>query len=96
MKNTKKTNKKEFKPDYTLDFSKIKNYTDLVIALTGEKVKAGKTIDIADLNAYTKACLDYIFSTYPLTVKIARVDCTCHKEPWYKRLWNKLKYAFNW
>ena len=89
MKKTIKTTKKQFKPDYTLDFSQIENYNDLIISLISNRVKAGKTIDISDLLAYAAACMNFTLShtrTY--------IICACEKEFWYKKLWKKIKGFF--
>lgn len=88
MKKTKKT----FTPDYTLDFSKINDYNDLVIELTKKRVEAGKTIDSSDLIALESATLLKFCEKNPrVTVfTINAFDCKEKKLPWYKRFWNWL------
>lgn len=90
MKNTVKA-KKQFTPDYTLDFSKIDNYNDLVLTLITKRVKAGKTIDISDLFAYASACINFLVKEMPMNFFCC---VKCANEPWYKKLWKRIKSFF--
>lgn len=90
--------KKKFTPDYTIDFSKIEDYRDLVIQMTKKRVEAGKKIDRSDLFAFSEAILMKYERQFPRAVIVTFNECNCancvKKTPWYKKLWNKIKSVF--
>lgn len=87
MKKTIKNTKNQPKYDYTLDFSKINSYDDLVKQYVEAKVTANKPIDIADLCAYEDQVKPSI------SVLIVLPNPEKKKTPWYKKLmfWKKNK-----
>ena len=84
MKKTKKT----FTPDYTLDFSKINDYDDLVMELIKNRVIAGKTIDSSDLFAFSTSLLNKYLEKNPQCTIISLTFP--ERLPWYKRFWRWL------
>jgi len=82
---------KEIKPSYIVDLDEIETLSDIAVTFALAKHNAGLPLTDEDLTDIIEYAVKY---ARPL---VFICECKCEKKtPWYKRLWNKLKYAFTW
>lgn len=88
---TKKTTKKVNEPSYIVNLDSIETLEDIPVAWGLAKQEAGLAITDEELIAICmKVCME-------CGTRITTIICECEKkQPWYKRLWKKLKYTFTW
>jgi hypothetical protein len=89
-----KKNTKKVKYDYIVNVSDIECLEDIDCVFALAKHNAGLALTDDELEAIViRACE----KCAPKFI-IMHCDCKCEnkKLPWYKRFWNKLKYAFTW
>lgn len=82
MKNTKKTNKLL----YTVDLTKCEDLFDVTLAYAHARHNAGLALSDEELDAIIEDAIN----KQPKII-ICDMHCECpKKQPWYKRLWNKI------
>jgi hypothetical protein len=108
MRNTKTTKK----PLFIVDLTNCKTYDDVRFEIICEKARSGVKITDSDIQFIMKqgafAAIELIEENVKLIkpIYMAETDKKTaekivnileeKKKPWYKRLWNRLKYAFTW
>jgi len=100
---TKKTVRKT-KTEFTVDLTNAETSFDVMLSFAIARFKAEKPLTEDDLGviviASSMATLD-ILSSGIYAILVQMIDTTndyiCKKkDPWYKRIWKKIKYAFTW
>lgn len=103
--NKKDTTKKSTAPAYIVDITECTTLDEIRMAFIYAKVKSGVPVtedDIDHVILYTtQNTIDVYCMVANLINQIFCNFCACdsiakEKQPWYKRCWNKLKYAFTW
>jgi len=87
-------NKKTVKPTYTVDLTNVNNAEEAKVAFALAKHNANIPLTDEEL----KDIISYTINLVPATClcNVEVYELTEKKKPWYKRFWNKLKYAFTW
>jgi len=111
MKNTvsAKTSakQKKFKPVFIVDLTEAETSADAMTAFAIARFEAGVPLTKEDMMIISKSmfnmgvnitscvvCSEMCELCNQIEKKIA--EKKAKKLPWYKRLWNRIKYAFNW
>jgi len=85
----KKFNKKNY--SYIVDFDSIETLSDIAPMWAFAKHEAKLALtdeELADICSYV------IREIGPRVTVVNFCECVCKKQPWYKRLWNKIKHPF--
>lgn len=95
----KKTTKKTKAPEILMNCVTNTTVNDIYSEYTAAKVRAGKTITEEQLDAYAinavNKTLDIAIPAFAAaTCFMCSECCTVKKQPWYKRMWNKIKGIF--
>jgi len=92
----KKTTKKKFKPAYVINMTNCETVQDLRIEIALCKHNAGLAMTDSDLRAIVEYAVEAAIEQMSPSICICNCEVKVKKLPWYKRFWNKLKYAFTW
>jgi len=95
----KKTIKKTKTPEVIMNCVTNTTVNDIYSEYTAAKVRAGKTITEEQLDAYAinavNKVLDIAIPAFAnATCFVCSGCCTVKKQPWYKRMWKKIKGVF--
>lgn len=102
----KNTTKKSIKPTFIVDITQCESVDDVKVSFIYAKVKNGICITVDELIFITLKAINTTISTYHLVDRIvldiaetlncgcSTIENFCKKEPWYKRLLDKLKSVF--
>lgn len=95
----KKTTKKTKTPEIIMNCVTNTTVNDIYSEYTAAKVRAGKTITEEQLDAYAinavNKALDIAIPAFAnATCFMCSGYCTVKKQPWYKRMWKKIKGVF--
>lgn len=96
MKAVKKVTTKKFKPAYIVNIASCDNVNDTKYAFIKARATNGLPITKEEFEFVEDACFrDAAEEMYTVIKDIAYIagniyDCACKKQPWYKKLWNKL------
>lgn len=95
MKTMKKTTKKTVKPEIILNCIDNTTPKEIYNEYVHAKVRAGRPITTEELKLAENTAVE----NDPAIVIFTECNCTVEPEKKpniFKRIWNKLKYAFNW
>ncbi len=91
-----------------VDITWCESADDIKVSFIYAKVENGICITTDELNFIVLKAINATISTFQLVDKImmdvaetfncgrCMIENFCKKEPWYKRLWKRIKYAFTW
>lgn len=104
---TSAVKQKKFKPVFVVDLTEAETSADVMMAFAIARFEAGVPLTKEDMMIISKSMFNmganitsYVVCSgmYELCNQIEKkiAEKKAKKLPWYKRLWNRIKYAFNW